>query len=121
MHSIAGLPERALELIEEALAIGGPEDLTNPEFHVVKGDVLRSFSDPDRGAAETSYLTAAHGARMGGFHLVELQALTRLVALRREIGELPDSSDELANLYTTFTEGLDEYDLMAARELLAGR
>ena len=95
--------------------------MTNPEFHVVKGDVLRSFSDPDRGAAETSYLTAAHGARMGGFHLVELQALTRLVALRREIGELPDSSDELANLYTTFTEGLDEYDLMAARELLAGR
>lgn len=94
--------------------------MTNPEFHVVRGDVLRSFPDPDQGAAETSYLTAAQGARAGGFHLVELQALTRLVGLRRERGESPDGSDGLANLYTTFTEGLDEYDVVAAREMLAG-
>jgi predicted ATPase/class 3 adenylate cyclase len=121
VHAIAGLPEQALELIEEALAIGGPEDLTNPEFHVVKGDVLRSFPDPDREVAEKSYLTAAHGARAGGFHLVELQALTRTVGLRREMGKSPDGSDELANLYSTFTEGLDEYDLVAARDMLVGR
>jgi predicted ATPase/class 3 adenylate cyclase len=120
VHSIAGVPERALELIEEALAIGGPDDLTNPEFHIVRGDVLRSFPDPDQEAAETSYLTAAQGARAGGFHLVELQALTRLVGLRRERGKSPDGSDGLANLYTTFTEGLDEYDVVAAREMLAG-
>ncbi|HEU5113237.1 MAG TPA: adenylate/guanylate cyclase domain-containing protein, partial [Acidimicrobiia bacterium] len=62
VHAIAGLPERALELIEDALAIGGPDDLTNPEFHIVKGDVLMSFPDPDRAAAEVSYLTAARGA-----------------------------------------------------------
>ena len=84
---------QALELIEEALSIGGPDDLTNPEFHVVRGDVLRSFPDPDQEAAETSYLTAAQGARAGGFHLVELQALTRLVGLRRERGKSPDGSD----------------------------
>ena len=114
VHSIAGMPDRALELIEEALSIGGPRDLTNPEFHIVKGDVLRSFPDPDREAAETSYLTAAHGAGAGGFYLVELQALTRLVGLRRETGTTPDGSNELANLYATFTEGLDEYDLVAA-------
>jgi hypothetical protein len=119
VHSVAGLPERALELIEEALAIGGPEDLANPEFHIVKGDVLKSFPEPDQEAAENSYLTAAGGARAGGFHLVELQALTRLVGLRREMGRSPDGSDELANLYTSFTEGRDEYDLVAARDLLA--
>jgi hypothetical protein len=82
---------------------------------------LRSFPDPDREVAEKSYLTAAHGARAGGFHLVELQALTRMVGLRREMGKSPDGSDELANLYSTFTEGLDEYDLVAARDMLVGR
>jgi tetratricopeptide (TPR) repeat protein len=119
VHSIAGLPERALELVEEAIAIGGPEDLTNPEFHIVKGDVLMSFPDPDTEAAEKEYLVAARGAGAGGFSLVELQALTRLVDLRREMGRSPDGSDELANLYSTFTEGLEERDLAAARELLA--
>jgi len=48
-----------------------------------------------------------------------LQALTRLVDLRREMDRSSDGSDELANLYSTFTEGLEEPDLVAARELLA--
>jgi predicted ATPase/class 3 adenylate cyclase len=119
VHSIAGLHERALELIEAALGIGGPEDLTNPEFHIVKGDVLMSFPNPDTEAAEKEYLTAARGAGVGGFYLVKLQALTRLVGLRRGMSQSPDGSEELANLYNTFTEGLDEHDLVAARELLA--
>jgi predicted ATPase/class 3 adenylate cyclase len=119
VHSIAGQSERALELIDEALAIGGPEDVTNPEFHIVKGDVLMSFPDPDTEAVEKEYLVAARGAGAGGFSLVELQALTRLVDLRREMGKSPDGSDELASLYSTFTEGLEERDLVAARELLA--
>ena len=29
VHNIAGQSERALELIDEALTIGGPDDLTN--------------------------------------------------------------------------------------------
>jgi predicted ATPase/class 3 adenylate cyclase len=119
-HSVAALPERALELIEEALDSGGPADLTNPEFHVVKGDILMSFPDPDRSAAEAEYLAAAQGARLGGLHLIELQALTRLVGLRRELGASPDGSEELASLYATFTEGMDEHDLVAAREMLTG-
>jgi hypothetical protein len=51
--------------------------------------------------------------------LVELQALTRSVALRRTIGEAPDGSDDLARLYGTFTEGFEEHDLLAAKEILA--
>ncbi|HWL50527.1 MAG TPA: adenylate/guanylate cyclase domain-containing protein, partial [Acidimicrobiia bacterium] len=54
-HSIAGRHERALELIDEALAIGGSEDLTNPEFRIVKGNVLMSFPAPDTEAAEREY------------------------------------------------------------------
>ncbi|HWL50306.1 MAG TPA: hypothetical protein VNT92_10550, partial [Acidimicrobiia bacterium] len=110
--------ERALELIDEALAIGGSEDLTNPEFRIVKGNVLMSFPAPDTEAAEREYLGAAGGARGGGLHLVELQALIQLVGLRREMGRTPDGSDELASLYATFTEGLEEHDVVAAREVL---
>jgi len=119
VHNIAGLSERALELIDEALTVGGPDDLTNPEFLIVRGDILRTFPDPDLEAAEQAYLIAALGAGAGGFHLVELQALTRLVGLHRETGESPDGSEELESLYATFTEGLEERDLVAAREMLA--
>ena len=112
VHNIAGLPERALELIDEALTIGGPDVLTNPEFLIVRGDILRTFPDPDLEAAEQAYLIAALGAGAGGFHLVELQALTRLVGLHRETGKSPDGSEELESLYATFTEGLEEQDLV---------
>jgi hypothetical protein len=50
--------------------------------------------------------------------LIELQALTRLVGLRREMGTAPDGSDELASLYATVTEGFAEHDLLMARKML---
>ncbi len=118
VHSIAGRHERALELIEEALAIGGSDDLTNPEYRVVKGDVLWAFPNPDLKTVEEIFLGAAGDAGAGGAHLMELQALTRLVGVRREMGRSPDGSEELESLYATFTEGLEEHDLMAAREML---
>jgi predicted ATPase/class 3 adenylate cyclase len=118
VHNIAGLSERALELIDEALTIGGPDVLTNPEFLVVRGNILRTFPDPDLEAAEQAYLIAALGAGAGGFRLVELQASTKLVGLRREMGRSPDGSGELESLYATFTEGLEEHDLVMAREVL---
>ena len=49
---------------------------------------------------------------------VELQARIRLVDLRRETGQVPDGSEELASLYAGFTEGLDEHDLVVARQML---
>jgi len=119
VHSTAGRHERGLELIDEAISIGGPDNLTNPEFLIIRGDVLSSFPDPDHEAAGESYRIAAEGAGAGGFHLVELQALTRLVGIRRQTGRSPDGSERLASLYATFTEGLDEHDLVAARETLA--
>jgi predicted ATPase/class 3 adenylate cyclase len=119
VHSVAGLPERALELIDEAISIGGPDVLPNPEFHIVRGDILRSFPDPNHEAADESYLTASGVAGMGGLHFVVLLALTRLVALRREMGKTPDGSDELGALYATFTEGFEEHDLVAARQVMA--
>lgn len=118
VHALAGQPQRALELIDEAIEISAPVGVVSPEFLVLKGDFLRMLPEPEVKAAEEAYLAAIHGSRAGRLHLIELKALTRLVGLRREMGHLPDGSDELALLYATFTEGLDEHDLMTAREVL---
>ncbi len=119
-HGVAGHPERGLELIDEALAIIAGDVVTGAELQIVKGDLLRSLPDPDDEAVETSYLAAATGAMQGSLNLIRLQALNRLVGLRRELGKKPDGSEELGNLYAGFTEGFDEGELVTARELLAG-
>ena len=118
VHAMAGKPDRGLALIEEAIAIGGPNDVSSPDFAVVKGDLLQTVTQPKLEAAEGAYLSAAQGAKAVGLFLVELQALTRLVALRRASGRTPDGSEELAAAYAGFTEGFDEHDLVVARELL---
>lgn len=118
VHALAGQPEQALVLIDEAIDIGGPGDLDAPEFRILKGDFLRLLPQPDLSGAEAAYLAAIRGAAAGGLHLTELQALTRLVRLRRELGRSPDGSDELAALYATFTEGFEEHDLVMARQVL---
>jgi predicted ATPase len=118
--SMVGQPGEALMLIDEAIEIdGGGEQSGFPQFWVFKGDFHTMTSPPDPDAAASAYSTAAAVARASGFHLVELQALTRSVALRRTIGEAPDGSDDLARLYGTFTEGFEEHDLLAAKEILA--
>jgi predicted ATPase len=118
VHALAGNPEQALVLIDEAIDIGGPEELDSPEFRVLRGDFLRMLPEPDLSGAEAAYLAATRGAGAGGLHLIELQALTRLVGLRREVGHSPDGSADLAALYATFTEGLEERDLVMARQVL---
>jgi predicted ATPase/class 3 adenylate cyclase len=118
VRALAGQPEQALVLIEEAIELGAPEEVIAPEFRVFKGDFLRMLPEPDLAGAEEAYLTAIRGSRAGRLHLIELQALTRLVGLRQEMGRSPDGSDELASLYNSFTEGFDEHDLIMARQVL---
>ena len=118
VHAMAGQFERALELVNEAIELGASEEFAPPEFLVFQGDFLRMIPDPDGESAEAAYQTALQNSRNHGLHLVELKALTRLVQLHREMGRSSDGSDELASLYATFTEGLDEHDLLAAKQVL---
>ncbi|HKZ20251.1 MAG TPA: adenylate/guanylate cyclase domain-containing protein [Acidimicrobiia bacterium] len=113
VHALAGHPERALELVDEALAAdpAGPD----PDHLAMKGDFHLMLSDTER--AEGAYLSAIESARERRQRLAELKARTRLVTLRRmTAGE--DGMDELASLYSTFEEGFDEVDLVRAKELL---
>jgi len=50
--------------------------------------------------------------------VVELEAMTRRVAIQREVDFVIDGGDRLAELYSTFGSGLDEPYLVAAREML---
>jgi predicted ATPase/class 3 adenylate cyclase len=118
VHALAGQPEQALVLIDEAIEVGAPAEVVSPEFRVLRGDILRMLPEPDLEAAEEAYQAGMRGSRAGGLHLIELQAMTRLVGLRREMGRSPDGTDELASLYATFTEGFDEHDLVTTREVL---
>ncbi|HSJ70055.1 MAG TPA: adenylate/guanylate cyclase domain-containing protein [Acidimicrobiia bacterium] len=120
VHAAAGRFEQAIGLIDEAISIGANEEVISPEFQTMRGDFLAMSSEPDYDASEEAYLAAIRGSRAGGLRLLELQALTRLVELRRKLGRSPDGTDELAAVYAWFTDGGDERDLVAARALLGG-
>jgi tetratricopeptide (TPR) repeat protein len=118
VHAFAGRPERALSLIDEAIEMGGNDEMRSTQFFVFRGDLLRMLPEPDVEEAEQTYRSAINRANAGGLHLIELQALTRLVTLRRDAGQKPDGSDELATVYTHFSQGFDEHDLVMARQVL---
>ena len=113
VHALAGHLERALELVDEALA--ADVEGSDPDHLAMKGDFLLMLADPE--TAEHAYLSAIDSARARSQRLPELKARTRLVTLRRMTGG-EDGMNELASLYSTFDEGLDEFDLVRARELL---
>jgi predicted ATPase/class 3 adenylate cyclase len=118
VHAAAGRLDQAIGLIDEAISIGADDELIAPEFKTMRGDFLAMSDDPDHDAAEEEYLTAISGSRAGGLHLLELQALTRLVGLRRKLGLSPDGTEELAAALAWFTDGDNEHDVIAARALL---
>ena len=116
--AMSGRPDRALELIDEAIAFGGTDDMDQPDFHVLRGDILSYLPNPDLAAVEASYEAALRGTWATSARLTELSVRTRLVALRRAQGLSPDGTDELRSLYAWFTEGFDEPELVAARSIL---
>ena len=116
--AMAGRPDRALELIDEAIAFVAGDDMDSPDFRMLRGDILSSLPNPDLAAVEASYESALPGCVATSARLTELSVWTRLVALRRAQGRSPDGSDELRSVYDTFTEGFGEPELAAARSVL---
>ncbi len=113
--AMAGHPDRAVELIDEAITLGGEEETSAPDFRMMRGDFLMMLPKPDHDGADACYRAALVGSHAIGMRLVELQAATRLVDLQQARGQTPDESDGLRRIYETFTEGFDEPDLAAAR------
>jgi len=115
---MGGRPERAVELVAEAIRHAGPDEGAYPEFRILHGDALTALASGDPAAAEASYQAARRGAHETNFRLTELVATTRLVELLEARGRAPEEREDLAALYGTFTEGFDEPELAAARRVL---
>jgi hypothetical protein len=106
----------ALELIDTAIEVD-KDEMTPPEFNVLKGNILHLEGDLD--GAASAFESAAEVASLADTPLHELIALTGLVRLRRQRGQVPDGSDDLARVYEKFTEGFEELPLLEAKAVLS--
>jgi predicted ATPase/class 3 adenylate cyclase len=117
VHGLAGQVDRALELSAEAVTLGSPEVTVSPELRLIHAGVLRMAGSLDEAAR--AYQEVSDVAATMGLRLSQLQALTGLVGVRRELSIEPDGSEDLRRVLGTFDQGLDEHDLVRAREVLA--
>jgi len=114
--AVAGRPADALEILDELLAAMGHQT-SAIQFHLVQGD-LRLALGGTPASAEASYRHSLEMGQRGGATMIELEAETRLLRLRRALGET-DDGQALRAVYDRFTEGFETRDLAEARELLA--
>ena len=108
----AGRPKEGLQLIDEALEIIGPDAFLQPEFSLVRAELLHSLGDTD--TAVTELQGVVDSGRRLGLHMPELRAATALVRIRQK-----DAVEELRRVYESFTEGFVDPDLVDARTALA--
>jgi tetratricopeptide (TPR) repeat protein len=114
VNALAGNLDLAVSLISEAMEVGTID--AYPSFGVMRGDFRLGLGDHD--GAEEDYRAAIDSAGRTGSRHAELVGRTHLVSLNRDRGVSPDGTAELAALYRTFTGGLDEFDMTAARVVI---
>jgi class 3 adenylate cyclase len=114
----AGHAERALAVLDEWSAGVQSPNVTEPELHRLKGELLLRLAGADPGEAEAAFRRAAEVARGRAQKSLELRAVTDLARLLHRQGRRDEARPMLADIYGWFTEGLDTVDLKAARALL---
>ena len=114
--ALAEMPEAGLGLVDEAVDFTSEDDTLRADLLVMKGDLLMAASDRD-GALDCYGKAFQLGQRLSS-RMTSLRALTRSTRLRRELGQQPDGSDKLREVYGTFTEGFATHHLLEARALL---
>ena len=117
-YGMTGQVERALELLHESEASVQGNDPVAADIAMAHGDLLLALPTPDLSAAEARFEQAAAIAGSRKARMVELEALTRLAAVRRGAPHQEDTVRRLRQLYDTFTEGFDSLQLAAARAVL---
>ena len=115
---IAGRPEEALELAQEAL--NQIRETAERQFeslaHSALGEALLASKKSDE--AEQSYLDAIRISQSQSAKSWELRAATHLARLWHSQGKTAEARDLLAPVYGWFTEGFDTADLKDATALL---
>jgi tetratricopeptide (TPR) repeat protein len=121
-HARSGAHDRALSIIERALAeIGDGGGLSwEAELHRQKALCLLAARRPRHGEAEACLASALTVARRQGARSLELRAATSLAELWRTQGRLDEARALLAAVYRGFTEGFDTETLRRTRDVLSG-
>jgi predicted ATPase/class 3 adenylate cyclase len=116
-YAEAGRPGPGFPLIDEALELGGSDEMISALFHIVRGDLSLVGPEPDLAAATASFERASGIAEGFGERMPQLRATVRLCRVATEA----DRADRLAALraiHATFTEGFATPDLVEAAALL---
>ena len=117
-YATASQLDRALELMREAEASMPRNDPLAAELAIALGDLLLAEPARDSAGGEAHFEEAATLAGARSARMVELEALTRLVAVRRGGPKGEDTLRRLRDLYEGFTEGFGTQQLAAARAVL---
>ena len=106
-----------MALIDEALEIGGPDDMTGQLFHVVRGDLALLGPARDVASATASYERAIEMAVRFETPLPRLRAAVRLCSIATD-AERPERIEAVRAVLATLTEGFTTPDLVEAAALL---
>jgi predicted ATPase len=110
----------ALATIEDArkLAVTGGALFWQAELFRLKGELLLGQSDPSVQAADDCFCEALKIAQGQHAKMHELRAATSLAKLRRKLNKSDDAKRILHSVYSRFTEGISNPDLIEAKTVL---
>ncbi len=112
--------DEGLGVIEDAqkLAATWGELFWQAELLRLKGELLLGQSDPSVQAAEECFCKALKVAQDQHAKMLELRAATSLAKLWRRLNKSDDAKRILNSVYSRFTEGIDNRDLIEAKTVL---
>jgi len=131
----AGQWNDAFNTLESAMTLArqNGEGVFEPELYRLKGEFLfaqatgaagppKALSSEDRATmlaqAESCIRGSLDFARRQDAKMLELRSLVSLCRVRRELGELSQDREALADVYNSFTEGFESPDLRDARAMI---
>jgi predicted ATPase len=112
--------DEGLATIEEAqtLAVTGGELFWQAELLRLKGELLFKQSDQSVPAAEQCLCDALKIAHEQHAKMLELRAATSLARLWKTLNRVDEAKHILNSVYSRFTEGVDNLDLIEAKIVL---
>ena len=115
---VAGRLDEAGHYLDEASAAGWEGDPQEADIAMLRGDLVLARSGADQEVAARHYELAAELAELRGTRISHVQALTRLVVLRRGTQQEASARASLSEVLAGFTEGFTSPPLVAARRVL---
>jgi adenylate cyclase len=113
----SGRPAEGLEGIEQAIALGGEENILYPEFAVLRGKLLLALGHTE--TAEEAFRRALDEASRFELRMPRLHAAVSLSQMWRGPDRQREGAELLREAYDSFTEGFDSLDLAEARTALS--